>query len=216
MNTTKKLDAILFDIDGTIWDTTQVVAEAWREAIRKHSDLPADFDGDTIGALFGKPMDDIFHALYPQMTDETLVKVIPNHYAYEERYFRVRKPEPYHGVRQTLAQLSDMYPLYLVTNGQKGYAETMLDATGLSSCFQGWLSYGDTYASKDVTIRRLMEMYDIRHTCYVGDTMGDMEASKKAGIPFIYCAYGLGWVKGAEYEITSMDELPAVIHTLEM
>lgn len=208
-------DAIIFDIDGTLWDSREVVAIAWQAAVHDHTNLPADFDGESIGKHFGKPMKDIFRAIYPDLSDEELDNLTPYLYEYEHRYLRQMKPQPYEGVQKTLEVLAKKYDLYIVTNGQKGYTEAMLDATGLHAYFKGWLSYGDTFSSKDVTILKLMDKYDIRHTCYVGDTMGDLEASAKAGIPFIYCAYGLGEVDEAECEIENFDALPEAIRIME-
>lgn len=211
----KKFDGIIFDIDGTIWDSREVVAAAWKAAIEENTNLPVDFDGPTIGRHFGKPMDDIFKALYPELTDVQIEEMTPFLYEYEHKYLREMKPQPYEGVKDTLQLLSKEYPLYIVTNGQKGYTEAMFDATGLHAYFQGWLSYGDTFSSKDVTICKLMEKFGLQNTCYVGDTTGDMEAAAKAGIPFIYCSYGLGQVSGAECVIDTMTALPQMIHVLE-
>lgn len=212
----KKLDGIIFDIDGTIWDSRDVVAQAWQAAVREHTLLAADFDGETIGRHFGKPMPDIFKAIYPGISDAQIDEMIPYLYEYEHRYIREMKPQPYPGVEGALQQLSREYPLYIVTNAQKGYAEAMLDATALGNFFRGWLSYGDTLAPKEVTIRTLMERYGLCCTCYVGDTAGDMDASQKAGIPFIYCAYGLGEAAGAECEIDDIAALPDAVHILEV
>lgn len=210
------LDAIIFDIDGTIWDSREVVALAWQAAIHDHTNLPADFDAESIGRHFGKPMKEIFQAIYPELSDDELDVLTPYLYEYEHRYLRERKPKPYEGVFETLELLAKQYDLYIVTNGQKGYTEAMLDATGLHPYFKGWLSYGDTMAPKDVTIRKLMEQYNIKRTCYVGDTTGDLDAAAKAGIPFIYCAYGLGEVTCAECEIEQIRALPEAIKLLEM
>lgn len=211
----KRLEGIIFDIDGTLWDSRDVVAQAWQAAIREHTSLSADFDGETIGRHFGKPMRDIFKALYPGISNAQIDDMTPYLYDYEHRYIREMKPQPYPGVEEALQKLSREYPLYIVTNGQKGYAEAMFDATALGKFFRGWLSYGDTLAPKEITIRTLMERYDFCRTCYVGDTAGDMDASKKAGIPFIYCSYGLGEAEGAEYIIDDIAQLSSAVQKLE-
>ena len=33
------MDSIIFDVDGTLWDTTHVVADAWNEVIRSETSL---------------------------------------------------------------------------------------------------------------------------------------------------------------------------------
>lgn len=209
------MDAIIFDIDGTIWDSREVVAIAWQAAIQENTSLPVNFDAESIGRHFGKPMTDIFKAIYPDLTDSEIDALTPYFYEYEHKYLREKKPQPYQGVREVLELLAKEYDLYIVTNGQKGYTEAMLDATDLHGYFKGWLSYGDTLEPKAVTLCQLMENYGLKRTCYVGDTMGDMNAATSAGIPFIYCTYGLGEVLGAEYQIENILALPDAIHILE-
>ena len=46
---------IIFDIDGTLWDSTDVVAESWNEAIWEKAGIKANLDGDKLKKLFGKP-----------------------------------------------------------------------------------------------------------------------------------------------------------------
>lgn len=211
----RKLDGIIFDIDGTIWDSRQVVAESWKAAIREHMDLPTDFDAESIGKLFGKPMTEIFQTMYPELSVSQIEQMTPYLYEYEHAYLRKYKPRPYDGMEQVLTALQEDHSLYIVTNGQKGYTEAMLDATGLHSYFDGWLSYGDTLAPKNITIANLIAQYDLHNVCYVGDTQGDQEAASKAGIPFIYCAYGLGEVDDPELAIDSIRALPEAVQILE-
>ncbi len=210
----KQLDGIIFDIDGTIWDVRQVIADSWAEAL-KQCGMPAPFDAERLGRLFGKPMDEIFHTLYPDVSEEKMEQVIPVLYEYEHRALAEQKPAPYPGVAQVMEQLAEHYPLYIVTNGQKGYVEAMLGATGLTPYVKGWLCFGDTQAPKEVTIRRLMAQYGLEHVVYVGDTQGDADSCQAAGVPFIYAAYGLGQVAQPIYTIRDIRELPDVLLRME-
>ena len=46
-------DGIILDIDGTIWNTTGIVAVAWNKAIAKDNRLQLTFTGDVLKKLFG-------------------------------------------------------------------------------------------------------------------------------------------------------------------
>lgn len=200
-------DGIIFDIDGTLWDIRETVCEAWSAAVQENTDLPVEFDAEGLGKLFGRPMDEIFFTLYPQADEEMWDQLRPLFYEYEHRYIRQQKPRLYEGAEETLEKLSKHYPLYIVTNAQCGYVEELFAATGIGKYFQGWLCYGDTLASKDVTLQRLAQQYHLKQPVYIGDTKGDAEACRLAKIPFIYAAYGLGEVRKPRHLVRDVREL---------
>ena len=69
------------------------------------------------------------------------------------------------------------------------------------------MCFGDTGTSKGQTILTLMKKHNIGPCIYIGDTQGDMEACQEAGIPFIFCAYGLGYTSTWDMRIESIEEL---------
>ena len=71
-----------------------------------------------------------------------------------------------------------------------------------------------TGLDKGHNIKLIMKRNVIEQAFYVGDTEGDEEASRFAGIPFIYASYGFGKAKNPDMIIHSIKELPKVL--LEM
>lgn len=60
------MDSIIFDVDGTLWDTTHVVADAWNEVVRSETSLDLSITPQKLKTLFGKTMPDIAAILFPE------------------------------------------------------------------------------------------------------------------------------------------------------
>ena len=61
------MDSIIFDIDGTIWNSTDVVAMAWNKALEKEN-LDVRVTADQLKGLFGRLLPDIAKAMEPMFT----------------------------------------------------------------------------------------------------------------------------------------------------
>ena len=115
----------------------------------------------------------------------------------------------------TLKELALEYPLFIVSNCQCGYIEVMMKGAGMEPYIKDFLCFGQTQTSKDLTILKLMEKNNLTSPVYVGDTQGDADSCKKAGIPFIFAAYGLGDVKEDYPTIHSFSELKNILRELD-
>ena len=201
------MTGIIFDVDGTLWDSTDVVAESWNLAIEENSDLHLNLTGEGLKSLFGKTMEEIFEALFPSLSSEDQMRLGTLCYEYENRLLEDKPGNVYEGVIETFHTLSKKYPLFIVSICQCGYIEVFLISIGLDSCVKDHLCYGETLVSKGQTIRMLMERNQLREAVYVGDTLGDFNACKEAGIPFIFAEYGFGDVPEADSRIQTICQL---------
>lgn len=204
------MDSIIFDVDGTIWDSTQSVADSWNKAIREHSDLDLTLDPVSLSRVFGKTMTEIADALFPALDTEARMKLLDACYAEENRYLEDHPGLLYDGVAGTIRNLSLRYPLYIVSNCQCGYIEVMLKTSGLAPYIKDHLCFGETLRPKGETIRLLMEKNSLKSPVYVGDTQGDADACKAAGIPFIFAEYGFGDVPDAATRIQRFSDLEKI------
>ena len=204
------MDSIIFDVDGTIWDSTQSVADSWNKAIREHSDLDLTLDPVSLSRVFGKTMTEIADALFPALDTEARMKLLDACYAEENRYLEDHPGLLYDGVAGTIRNLSLRYPLYIVSNCQCGYIEVMLKTSGLAPYIKDHPCFGETLRPKGETIRMLMEKNGLKSPVYVGDTQGDADACKTAGIPFIFAEYGFGDVPDAATRIQRFSDLEKI------
>ncbi len=201
------MDGIIFDVDGTLWDSTDTVAEAWNAAIREHSSLDLVVDRQVLSGLFGKTMEALYRALFPQLSEEERTRLGNLCFEYENRLLLKKPGTLYPGVVETIRSLAKTHDLYIVSNCQCGYIEILLETCHLKPYIKDTLCYGQTGTSKGKTIRTLMKRNHMNTAVYVGDTKGDAEACKEADIPFLFASYGFGEVPEAKHRIERFSEL---------
>lgn len=201
------MDSIIFDLDGTLWDSTDSIAKSWDRVVQEQTDLNIRITRETMVPLLGKILPDIARAVFPAETEERqkyLLKICCE----QEHIDLLAQCAPlYEGLEETLKKLSGKYRLFIVSNCEAGYIEVFLESSGLGSYFSGHLCPGDTGNAKAANIRQLIETYHLQAPVYVGDTQGDCDATHEAGIPFVFASYGLGNAKEPDYTITSFPEL---------
>ena len=201
------MDSIIFDVDGTLWDSTASVAASWNKAITDNAYPEFTVDPDGLSKVFGKTMTEIADTLFPALSSDRRMQLLELCFVEENRYLQEHPGILYDGVADTIRRLSARYPLYIVSNCQCGYIEVLLSTTGLGPYIKDHLCFGETQAPKGETIRMLMEKNNVTSPVDVGDTQGDAEACKMAGIPFMFAELGFGDVPDARMRIHTCSDL---------
>ena len=203
----KEIDAIIFDLDGTLWNTVDSCLKATSFVKEEHSDITRDVTKEQIESAMGKTSDEIVNIYYGYLPREKGEEYANE--AFNKNVDNLLKEGGtlYPNTRDTIIKLSKKYKLYIVSNCVKGYIESFLNTSGLKDYFSDYESYGNTLLSKGENIKLVIERNHLKNPIYVGDTKGDMEASNYAGIPFVYAAYGFGKVEGFDYKINDISEL---------
>ena len=205
---------IIFDIDGTLWDSTDVVAESWNAAIRDTAGIEANLDGDRLKQLFGKTMDEIGRLMLPNLDDKKRKEVCNACYQYEDENLLKNSGVFYDGVTETINKLAEKYNLYIASNCQKGYIELTMKYGNFTDKIKDFICFDDTRLPKGENIKILMQRNNMKEAIYVGDIQGDFEASKVANIPMIYASYGFGKVENPDYTIKDIKEIPALMEKI--
>lgn len=201
---------LIFDVDGTLWDSTVPVAESWTKELHRLGKTgritPEDFHH-----VMGLPMDRLADGIFPQYSKEERQFLAEHCIAFEVRYLEKHPGTLYPGVKETLTQLAKSYPLYIISNCQIGYIEALISGTGLEGLFTKHRCWGDNHLLKGDNIRLLVQEENLAQALYVGDTAGDEAETHRASLPFIYASYGFGKAVNPEATINSFTDLPSVL-----
>ena len=67
----KSYDGIIFDLDGTMWDTRKPICEAWNIILSRHEEIHRAPIGEAdLNDCMGLPMYDIAAKLFPQEQEQ--------------------------------------------------------------------------------------------------------------------------------------------------
>ncbi|MFR4350073.1 MAG: HAD family hydrolase [Roseburia sp.] len=199
---------IIFDMDGTLWDSAENVAKSWNMAVNQSGLLRREITAKDIQGVMGKTMDAIADILFAELGWEDRKKLLEVCCEVENNYLRQHGGTLYDGVEETFCKLrAQGYHLYIVSNCQKGYIEAFLDYYKLWGHVEDIACYGNNLRPKGENIRLLAERNDLDTAVYVGDIQGDYDASCAAGVGFVHAAYGFGTIDAAVPRIRQIQEL---------
>ena len=184
---------VLFDLDGTLIDSSTDVVASVQYALRKVYDREPP-DAEAILIEVGKPLETLFRNFGypddPQMAAE-FVEVYRKHFAEHIR----DHTKPFPKVKETLEVLRELeVKLAVVTTKHQAQAELSLESTGLARFFQ--FIYGWTEGRKHkpdpepvhTTLSALKASPD--QALFVGDSEQDMLAAQGAGVACCAVTYG--------------------------
>ena len=190
-----KFDGIIFDLDGTLWDSTNNVALAWQAALDEVDYLDEVMTQERVRTITGMTYDSIFDKLFPNLNPTQRAEVQALCGKHELEILHTRGGELYPGLDETLAYLAGKYRLFIVSNCQSGYIEVFFKISGMEHYFAGHQCFGTKGNPKAENIKDIVNDHNLKFPVYVGDTMGDYDSATKAGVPFIFADYGFGKVE---------------------
>ncbi len=210
MKTVDKRFAIGFDLDGTLWDSLRPVSDSWKRAAQGIPDC-GEITDEQIKGVMGLPPLGIATTLFPHMTPERAMEVFAVLTEAEIAHVARVGGTLFDGLEETLAELSHRFPLYIVSNCQKGYIEAFLSYHKLGKYFVDHEDAETTGLTKGQNIRLVMARNGFEESVYVGDTVGDQRAAREAGVPFVFAAYGFGTAEAPETVIHDIRELTRML-----
>jgi len=185
-----RYELVVFDWDGTLMDSTRLIAACLQEACRDVG-APVPSDSDALFVI-GLNLADTFRRVVPGLDPEAQRRLAERY----RHHFLAREHEAplYAGVREMLAELHARGKRLAVATGKaRRGLERALDATGLRAWFEATRCADEGFAKPHPDmLLMLLDMTGVEphRALMVGDTTHDLELAANAGIDAVSVSYG--------------------------
>ncbi|MGK7345101.1 MAG: HAD family hydrolase [Candidatus Nitrospinota bacterium M3_3B_026] len=187
------VDLLVFDLDGTLIDSRQDIADSLNQTFRRvgYDPLPmetiAGFVGNGVGPLIRRSVEAAGHADKLEQVMEIFRGI------YWERLLDTTRL--FGGVEETLKKLEGGYRMGIVSNKPERYTKRIVAELGLARYVGGAVYGGDTLPVKKpdpAAVLRIAAGYSVlvSKTLIVGDSAVDIETGKNAGAFTVGAVYG--------------------------
>jgi phosphoglycolate phosphatase len=172
---------ILFDLDGTLIDSTDAIVSTFHHSFDvHHAKHPADED---IMALIGYPLDIMYRELG---VDESVIWDYVDTYKEEYRKISTIKTTLLQNAKEAVTQASEFAVLGIVTTKTGTYSKVLMEHFDLMHHFEVLIGREDVEKPKPDAepILKALEILDAtnREIWMIGDTKLDLISAKNAGV----------------------------------
>jgi len=206
LGVTLKFDGIIFDLDGTLLDSTELGARVWNEEARKRG-VEINYKDVDVRKFYGLPLKEIAFGLFPDIDKGMAIEIMQSSVKVQAERIALEGGILFDGVEGTIRELGERCGLFIVSNCEDGYIEAFLKYYGFERYFKDMECPGRTGLYKAENIRLVIKRNGLRNPLYVGDTKGDKDAAMAAGVPFLHAGYGFGTMGEGDVAISSIGEL---------
>lgn len=215
-----RIDAVLFDFDGTLMDTNDLIFNSWVHAFREiKGEVPED---EVILRTYGEILLDTMRSFFGG-DDEELMRNVEIYREYQRNTFK-EQIRLFPGAKEMLRDLKDAgYRLAMVTSRLKETTIQYMDEFGIRDLFEVVLTADDSPIHKPEPEPALLALEKMgvspEHAVMVGDTWSDMECGIRAGVVPIMVGFSIAYKynKGPdgqgvpEYIIESLADLKPLL-----
>ena len=203
-----KPDSLIFDMDGTLWDAVDTYAESWNVVFREMG-IDIVVRREELAKMVGWEGRKVIGHIMPDFNEEKRQAI----YTIVNERRRNLLPELggtlYDGVKEGLKMLAEKYPVFILSNCAKGIIRLFIDWAGIDDLITDELAHGINFMPKNHNIKLLMEKHNLQRPVYIGDTAGDGQESRLAGVPFVFVSYGFGTTE--DYDL-KFDDFKSLAH----
>ena len=204
-----RYDSIIFDMDGTLWDAVDSYCRVWDKTIEEFEISRPPVQHEQLISLMGKTLDKIIPIITPEMAgNESFIERLSQN---EREMMPQLGGRLYEGVSEIMPELSKTHKLLMVSNCSAEGLPNFLRFTGLKPYISDTLSNGDNGLDKAANIKLISERNSVSNPLYVGDTQGDLDSCRKAGVDFAWASYGFGTADDPTYTLYKFSDILNII-----
>jgi phosphoglycolate phosphatase len=198
-------DALIFDIDGTLWNASCASAKGWNQGLAKLG-MEMRVSAEQIAMVAGRPQETCVDILLPgaRARCSELLDTID---AFERASVEREGGQFYEGALETVLQLARDGRVFLVSNCQSWYLELFLGFSGLGPVLSGVDCHGSSGQPKGEMLSRMKRLHSPISPVYIGDTAGDEAAAESAGMAYVHVSWGFGQPQGSPMIVNSFADL---------
>ena len=190
-----EITTILFDFDGTVADTNQLILESWQAVYRERTGK--DGDEEYIFSTFGEPLYLSMEKAFPDFDVEETVQI----YREFQKDIFDSAIKAFPGIVDLISGLHDKgYKIGIVTSRLKPSTIRGSEIIGVKDYIDAFVTVEDTDKSKPDPEPALLCLEKLRskaeESIMVGDSAFDMGCGKNAGMTTVM----VGWSEAAKSE----------------
>lgn len=202
---------VVFDLDGTLVDSSRDLADAGNAALATYGRPPLP-DADVVAMVGDGARQLVRRLLDAASLDVSLDEALERFLAcYDERLLATTRP--YDGVISTLEALKETTRFAVLTNKPEAASRRLLAGLELAHYFSDIIGGDSPYGRKPDPrgLFALLGRYDVpsEDALMVGDSMNDLLVAEAAAVPMCFARYGFGY-----QQILEPDRMRAA-HTID-
>lgn len=209
-----KTETILFDLDGTLIDTNELIIASFTHTLEKYADRP--YKREEIIDFIGYPLRESLEKVNTELVGEMMEAYRTHNLENHEKYVKA-----YPTVVETITRLKEGgFKLGIVTTKLSDTAKLGLRLTGMEDLFDLLIGLDDVEHAKPHPEPILKAMDKLKAnpmtTMMVGDNYHDIEAGHNAGVQTAGVAWSLKGRKVLEqydpdYMLKEMRDLLSIV-----
>lgn len=204
----QKPDSLIFDMDGTLWDAVDTYASSWNLTFEKLA-IKRTIGREQLMGLMGMEGKKLTKVLMPDLDEDKAMGIYMDVNETRRQIIPTSGGNVYPGVTAGIKQLSTKYKLFVLSNCAVGIIPLFINWAGIDDDITDSIAYGYNSMPKHHNMRLLIDKHHLQSPVYIGDTQGDAEETRMAGIPFIFVSYGFGSTNDYALKFDDFESLTA-------